>query len=147
MRRSRHDASNRFLSDRLALYELCELCRVFPGAGTPSAYLGLGRYYSDSICAEIDKGLAQFVRWYDARFDAQQKVGKHKWQQKHKTLADVLGITEARRRGGWTSGSELTEASKLYQQAAMKAIREGKPVPDIEQWIESFHSGVPFEGS
>jgi hypothetical protein len=84
--------------------------------------------------------LAQFVLWYDSRKDARTKVGKHKWQPTHRTLADMLGITEEKRRGGW-DGSELTDAGKLYQKAVMKATREGKPPPDIKQWIAAYHAG------
>jgi hypothetical protein len=35
----------------------------------------------------------------------------------------------------------LTDAGKLYQKAVMKATREGKPPPDIKQWIAAYHAG------
>jgi hypothetical protein len=111
------------------------VCRVFPGAGTPSQYLGLNEQFSDWICAEIDKGLAQYVRWYDARFEAQEKSGKHKYRQKYRTLGAVLGIEEEERRGGMTGG-ELTDYSKGYLHAMIEARAKGLPVPDINTWIQ-----------
>jgi hypothetical protein len=131
-----------FLSNRIYLYEVCELCRVFPGAGTPVSYLGLNRYFSDYVCAEIDKGLAQWVRWYDARMKERKKSGKFSTQPVHKTLDEVLGITEALRRSGWENdGRGLTDVSRDYKQAVIAAAKRGEPPPDVEVWMREQASG------
>jgi hypothetical protein len=128
--------SKSFLADRILLYEICEVCRVFPGAGTPTQYVGLTEHFSDWVCAEIDKGLAQYVRWYDARFEAQEKQGKYKIRQKYKTLGAVLGIDEEARRGGMEA-SELTDRSKSYLDAVIAARAARKAPPSITEWMES----------
>jgi len=124
-----------FLSDRIALYEVCEAIRVWPGLISPSHFLKFDQRYSDVICAEIDKGLAQYVNWYESRREERRKAGKHKWENKYKTLNDLLGVTEELRRGGWVNGSELTEVSYDYKEAVIQAMKEGKPMPDVTEWL------------
>jgi hypothetical protein len=138
-----HAGWSGFLSDRVALYELCELCHEFPGAGTPTQYTGLNRRFSDSVCAEIDKGLAQYRIWYTGRMKQQQKVGKHRYKPAFQTLDDVLGVTEALRRGGW-DGQELTDVSGDYKQAVIEAAKKGLPAPDINMWMAA-RSAPPDE--
>jgi hypothetical protein len=126
---------SRFLSVSVYLYEVCEACRVFPGLVSPSHFMKIDLIFSDAVCAEIDKGLAQYVRWYEARSEQQQKVGKHKFKNKYETLNDLLGVTEEQRRGGWTDGSKLTEVSGSYKDACIAAAVAGKPMPDVTEWL------------
>lgn len=128
------DGWRSFLADRMLLYEICEVCRVFPGAGTPTQYIGLDRDFSEHVCVEIDKGLAQYVRFYDARFEAQEKSGKYKMRQKYRTLGAVLGIDEEIRRGGM-DGGELKDRSKSYLDAVIAARAAGKAPPPITEWM------------
>ena len=133
-----------FLSDRYFLYQICEMCHTFPGAGTPTQYLGFGRYFSDRVCAEIDIGLAQFRGWYTSRMEQRRKVGKHKWEPTYKNLDEVLGVTEALRRGGW-DGKELTDVSQDYRQAVIAATKKGLPPPDITVWMANRDAGASEE--
>ncbi len=130
-----HASLRTFLGDRILLYEICEACRVFPGLISPTHFYKLDRKYSDAICAQIDQGLAQYVRWYEARKEERKKSGKHKWESKYKDLNELLGVTEELRRGGWNDGSELKEVSYDYKTAVIDAIAAGKPVPDVEEWL------------
>lgn len=138
-----------FLADRLLLYELCELCHQFPGAGTPSQYLGLNRHFSPWVCAEIDKGLAQFRIWYMGRMEKQVKAGKHKLRPAYKTIAEVIGIVEDQRRGGWGSGAKIASKGEEYKEAVLQAVRDGKPIPDVQEWLleqeEDLDEEVPFD--
>lgn len=115
---------------------MCELCAAFPGAGTPTQYTGLVNVFSDWICAEIDKGLAQYRRWYLARFEAQQKVGKHRYESKYKTLNDALGVTEEIRRGGFQSGAALIDTGGDFRQAFIEAAKQGKRL-DVMEWTRA----------
>lgn len=124
-----------FLSDRLYLYEVCETCRVFPGLVSPTHFMKMDQVFSDAVCAEVDKGLAQYVRWYEARAEEQQKVGKHKYKRRFDTLGELLGIEEEQRRGGWTNGAQLTEVSKAYRDACIAATIAGQPMPNVVEWM------------
>jgi hypothetical protein len=124
-----------FLSDRIQLYEICETVRVFPGLISPSHFYKLDERFSDAVCAEIDKGLAQYVLWYEGRRDERRKAGKNRWESKYKDLKDLLGVTEEERRGGWTDGDALTSTSKSYLEAFTQAVAEGRPVPDVAEWL------------
>src|SRR5574338_1318121 len=126
-----------FLANRLYLYEVIEACVVFPQLGSPTQFLGLNRQFSDWVCAEIDKGLALWRLWYTARANEQQKTGKSKWEHKYKTLDEVLGITEAKRRG-WDTGrdEDSREVSEEYKAAVLSAMRSGSPLPDVAEWLE-----------
>jgi hypothetical protein len=130
-------AFNPFLSDRVALYEMCEAVRAFPGLVSVTHYWKIDQVYSDSVCAEIEKGLAQYVRWYEARSEQQRKIGKHRYESKYKTLNELLGVTEELRRGGWNSGRELTEVSSDYKDACIAAAMAGLPMPDVNDWLVS----------
>jgi hypothetical protein len=138
-------AWSRFLSNRILLYEVIELCATFPGAGTPTQYLGLNRVFSDWVCAEVDKGLAQWRIWYQGRMQQMQKSGRHSWRPKYKTLNELLGITEEVRRGGFT-GKDLTDVSALYKRAVVEAAKQGEPPPDAEEWFAKYESGEPIDG-
>jgi hypothetical protein len=126
---------NHFLTDRVYLYEVCEACRVFPGLVSPSHFMKIDQSFSDAVCAEIDKGLAQYVRWYESRGEQQRKVGKHRYEAKYKTLNELLGVTEDLRRGGWNNGREPTEVSSDYKDACIAAAVAGKPLPDVTEWL------------
>lgn len=102
--------------------------------GSPSHAAGLHKQFSPWVCLEIDKGLAQYVRWYEARFEATRKAGKHKIEQRFKTLSAVLGMEEEQRRGGFT-GEQLTDLTTEYRQAVIQAMRAGEPMPDIQEWM------------
>jgi hypothetical protein len=130
-----HAGWSDFLSDRLLLYEIDCLCHRYAGAGTPTQYLGLNRIFSDSVCAEVDKGIAQFGLWVEGRIQHRKKVGKHKWEAAHKTLGEALGIVEEARRGGWHSGAELRDVSLDYRNAVFEAKKKGLPPPDIADWL------------
>jgi hypothetical protein len=134
------------LSNRILLYEVIETCHAFPGAGTPTQFLGLDRVFSDWVCAEIDKGLAQWRLWYQGRMHEMEKSGKHSWRPKYQTLDALLGITEAERRGGFATGGELTDVSTAYKNAVIEAAKKGLPPPDAAQWYAEFQAtGVDDE--
>lgn len=130
-----------FLSNRILLYELCELCANFPGAGTPTQYTGLNRVFSDWICAEIDKGLSLYRNWYTSRAHEMEKRGKHSYRPKYRTLDELLGITEALRRGGFATGAEITSVSDEYRQAVIAAHKRGEAPPDVTEWLARYHAG------
>jgi hypothetical protein len=121
-----------FLSDRISLYEHLEYAALY--GGTVTQNLGLNRIFSDYVCYEIDSGLAQWRLWYKGRMREQQKIGKGKWSSRYKDLNDVLGVTEALRRGGW-EGKELTHVSGDYKTAVIEAAKKGLPPPDIHEWM------------
>lgn len=125
-----------FLSNRYLLYQICELCAGFPAAGTPTQAVGLTRYFSDWICFEIDIGLALWRKWYIARAEERTKVGKYSTKAKYDSMDDILGVTYAREMG-WIPGEEGdAEVSEAYKQAALEAIRAGKSIPDIVQFVD-----------
>jgi len=101
---------------------------------SPSTAAGLYLQFPPWICLEIDKGLAQYVRWYEGRMEATEKSGKYKTRPKFKTLADVLGINEQKARGGM-SGADLKDVSGDYKQAVIAAARQGLPAPDINEFL------------
>ena len=101
----------------------------------------MDRVFSDAVCAEVDKGLAQYVRWYESRAEEQRKVGKHKYKRKYDTLDELLGVTEAQRRGPYgMDGAKLTEVSGDYKRACIEAAKAGLPMPDITQWLAKRHA-------
>jgi hypothetical protein len=122
-----HAGWNRFLKDRALLYDLDRVCRRYPGAGTPTQFLGLDRQFSDAVCAVVDMGIAQYGEWVDDRREQTVKVGKS-LRKRYDRMADLLGITEEQNRGGM-DGADLTAASKDYALALAKARATGGPPP------------------
>ena len=130
-----------FLTDRLLLFEIDRVCRRYPGAGTPTQYLGLTSMFSDAVCVEIDKGIAQFGTWVDARMEARTYNKKGGSKPMYPTLGDVLGITDVERRGGM-DGQTLQTRAEAYKRAVAQAVRTGQPVPDISLFMEAAGQGV-----
>lgn len=120
----------------MLLYEVDRVCRRYPGAGTPTQYLGLDRYFSDSVCTVVDFGIAEFGEWVDGRSQQRQKVGrKGKTKPVYDTLADVLGITEAQARAG-KSGKEFSQLAGGYLQATIAARKDGAQGPPCPPGID-----------
>jgi hypothetical protein len=71
--------------------------------------------------------------------EAQQRVGKHRLEPKYKTLNDVLGVTEAIRRGGWSKGSDITDAGADFRVASLEAAQRGE-VLDVVEWMRAQHT-------
>jgi hypothetical protein len=137
-----------FLANRLFLYELCELCAVNPTAyPSPTAAVGLDQLFSDWVCFHIDLGLAQWRLWYTARMHATKRKGKYGTEAKYSTLDEVLGIDVARSMGWLQESVDEEQASEEYKAAILAAAREGKPLPDIvefmdeREWAQETESG------
>jgi hypothetical protein len=126
-----------FLANRMFLYELCELCAVNPTAyPSPTMAVGLDRHFSDWVCFEIDKGLAQWRLWYTARMHAMKRKGKYGTEPKYDSMDDILGITAARQMGWLPESQDEDRASEDYKAAILAAAREGKELPDIVEFME-----------
>lgn len=128
-----HVGSVCFLTDRYELYRLCEDCASW-GKLSPSQKAGLTREFPSWVCNEVDKGLAEYRRWYLSRMEAVTKKGR----PKYRTIADVLGITEERNRGNM-SGDELTEKATNLRMAMIEARKSGQHV-DIKDLLKSLES-------
>ena len=129
-----------FLSDRWLLYHLDTICSRYPGAGTPTRYTGLDRIFSDSVCFEIDLGIAEFGRWVESRKEATRREGK-KIKPLYDNMNDVLGVTEEERRGGFDP-QELRSTGWDYKEAVIEAAKKGLPPPDINEWMAGGYEEV-----
>lgn len=126
--------SSAFLRDRMLLYEVDAVCRRYPGAGTPTTWLGLNNYFSDSVCAMVDIGIASYGEWVDLRKKARRKSGKNKIEPLYKTLGELLGVDEEERRGG-LSGGDLRQQSRSYLDAVIQANLRGEPPPPPDEFL------------
>ena len=126
-----------FLANRLFLYELLEMCALFPNEyPSPTAAVGLNRIFSDWVCFHIDMGLAQWRLWYTARMHATVRAGKYGTKAKYDSMDDVLGITAARQMGWLPESADENEATEEYKAAILAAAREGRALPDIVEFME-----------
>lgn len=128
-----HAGWSDFLSDRQLLYEIDLVCKRYT-VGSPTQYLEFDRIFSANICYDIDVTIAQFGIQTENRMQEQKKTGKGKWEQKYKTMAEVLGITDDEWRGGFDQ-QELVSAGSDYRQAVVEAARRGEEIPDIDEWL------------
>lgn len=87
------------------------------------------------MCVKLDNGLAQYRLWYTSRMEARRKVGKYGYEAKYKTLDAVLGIRDADKTGDFASEEDLSDATDAYMLAVVEALKQGKPKPDITEWL------------
>lgn len=92
------------------------------------------------MCLKVDNGLAQYRIWYQSRMQATRKVGKYGREAKYKTLDAVLGIADAEKVGDFASESDLSDATDAYMLAVVEATKQGKPVPDVVEWLAEHQS-------
>jgi hypothetical protein len=67
--------------------------------------------------------------------EARRKVGKYGQEAKYKTLDSVLGIRDVERTGDFASEEDLSDATDAYMLAVIEANKQGKPAPDIVEWL------------
>lgn len=117
------------------LWEVDVVCQRY--GILPSKLLGFDLIFSDSICFDVDVTVAKFGQQTDSRMAAEKKKGKYGREKKHKTMSEVLGLSEDEWRGGFDQ-QELEDAGEMYLAAVKQAQREGKPVPDIDEWMATY---------